>query len=70
MNLAKQQDTVNTQKSKACLYKTNEISGTKINEKIPFPVTTTTKNKVPWNKCNQGGKRPVLRQLHIIEERN
>ena len=28
------------------------------------------KNKVPRNKCNQGGKRPVLRKLHNTEERN
>ena len=26
------------------------------------------KNKVPSNKPNQGGKRPVLRKLHNIEE--
>ena len=28
------------------------------------------KNKVPRNKPNQGGKRPVLRKLHKTEERN
>ena len=28
------------------------------------------KNKVPRNKCNQGGKKPVLRKLHNTEERN
>ena len=28
------------------------------------------KNKVPRNKSNQGGKRPVLRKLHYTEERN
>ena len=28
------------------------------------------KNKMPRNKPNQGGKRPVLRKLHISEERN
>ena len=28
------------------------------------------KNKVPRNKPNQGGKRPVLRKLHNPEERN
>ena len=27
------------------------------------------KNKVPRNKPNQGGKRPVLRKLHNMEER-
>ena len=29
-----------------------------------------TKNKIPRNKPNQGGKRPVLRKLHNREERN
>ena len=28
------------------------------------------KNKVPRNKPSQGGKRPVIRKLHNIEERN
>ena len=28
------------------------------------------KNKVPRNKSNQGGKKPVLRKLHNTEERN
>ena len=28
------------------------------------------KNKVPRNKLNQGGKRPVLRKLHSTKERN
>ena len=29
---------------------------------------TNKKNKVPGNQPNQGGKRPVLRKLHNIEE--
>ena len=28
------------------------------------------KNKIPRNKPNQGGKRPVLRKLHNSEEKN
>ena len=28
------------------------------------------KDRVPRNKPNQGGKRPVLRKLHNTEERN
>ena len=28
------------------------------------------KNKVPRNKPNQGGKRPMFRKLHNSEERN
>ena len=31
---------------------------------------TFSKNKVPSNKPNQGGKRPVLRKLHNTEDRN
>ena len=38
-------------------------------EKIPFDIANK-KNKVPRNKPNQGGKRPVLRKLHNTEERN
>ena len=32
--------------------------------------TTTKNNKVPRNKFNQGGKRPVFRKVQDIEERN
>ena len=53
---------VNTQKSKAFLYTGNETAETEIRKK--------QKNKVPRNKPNQGGKRPVLRKLHNTEERN
>ena len=28
------------------------------------------KNKIPRNKPNKGGKRPVIRKLHNTEERN
>ena len=38
-------------------------------EKIPFTVSTR-KNKVPMNKPNQGGERPVPRKLHNAEERS
>ena len=43
----------------------NQISG----KKNPIQYSTK-KNKVPRNKSNQGGKRPVLRKLHNIQERN
>ena len=59
---------VNTQKSNAFLYTNNETAETEIRKKIPFH--SNKKNKVPRNKPNQGGKRPVLRKLHNIEERN
>ena len=59
---------VNIQKSKAFLYTNNETSETEIREKISC--SSNKKNKVPRNKPNQGGKRPVLRKLHNTEERN
>ena len=40
MNLAKQLDRVNTQKSKAFLYTSNETAETEIREKIPFDIAT------------------------------
>ena len=60
---------VNIQKLKAFLNTNNETSETEIRKKIPFDIATR-KNKVPRNKPNQGGKRPVLRKLHNTEERN
>ena len=50
---------VNIQKSKAFLYTNNEIS---ILGKNPI-YYSNKKNKVPRNKYNQGGKRPVLGKL-------
>ena len=60
---------VNTQKSKAFLYTNNETAETEIRKKNPI-FYSNKKNKVPRNKPNQGGKRPVLRKLHNTEERN
>ena len=60
---------VSTQKSQAFLYTNNETSETEIRKKILFDIATRN-NKVPRNKPNQGDKRPVLRNLHNIEERN
>ena len=60
---------VNTQKSKAFLSTNNETSETKIRKKNLI-CYSNNKNKVPRNKPNQGGKRPVLRELHNTEERN
>ena len=59
---------INMQKSKAILYTNNEISVTKIRKKNPI-CYSNKKNKVPRNKPNQGGKRPVLGKLHNTEER-
>ena len=60
---------VNTQKSKAFLNAKNETAETEIMKKNPIGYSNK-KNKVPRNKPNQGGKRPVLRKLHNTEERN
>ena len=40
MNLAKQSDTVNSQKSKAFLYTNNKTAETEIRNKIPFDIAT------------------------------
>ena len=59
---------INIQKSKTFLYTNNEISetGTRKN-----PICYgNQKNKVPRNKPNQGGKRPLLRKLYNTEGRN
>ena len=60
---------INTQKSKAFLYTNNKTSETEIRKKNPIQYSNK-KNNVPRNKPNQGGKRPVLRKLHNIEDRN
>ena len=60
---------VNIQKSKGFLYTNNKISETETREKNPVHYSNE-KNKVPRNKPNQRGKRPVLRKLHNTEERN
>ena len=41
----------------------------KLREKNPI-YHSNKKNKVPRNKHNQGGKRPLVRKLHNIEEGN
>ena len=46
----------------AFLYTNNELSEREIKKTIPFTIVTTEK-KVPRNKFNQGGKRPVLEKL-------
>ena len=47
---------INIQKSVAFLYTNNELSEREIKKTIPFTTATATKNKVPKNKFNQGGK--------------
>ena len=52
---------VNIQKSRAFLYTNNEMSETESRKKSIY--YSNKKNKVPRNKFNQGGKRPVCREL-------
>ena len=39
------------------------------NRKKKLICYSSKKNKVPRNKPNQGGERPVLRKLHNTEEK-
>ena len=56
---------VNIQKLKAFLYTNNEVE-TEIRGENPI-FYSNKKNKIPRNKPNQGGKRPVLRKGHNTE---
>ena len=59
---------VNTQKSKASLYTTNETAETEIRKKIPFDIAT---RKIKYLGINLTKEvKDVLRKLHNTEERN
>ena len=60
---------VNTQISKAFLYRNNKTAETEIRKKIPFDIAIR-KIKVLRSKPNQVGIRPALRKLHNTEEKN
>ena len=60
---------VNTQKSKAFLYTNNKTSETEIRKKNPIQYSNK-KNKVPRNKPNQAGKRPILRKVQDTKKEN
>ena len=69
MNLAKQQDTKSVFRNQRhfcipTMKHQKQKSGGKSHS------YSNRKNKVPGNKPNQGGKRPILRKLHNTEERN
>ena len=49
------------------MHTNSEISEAEIRGKIPF-TRNLTRKKVLRNKLDQGGKRPVLRKLHNIDE--
>ena len=58
---------VNIQKLKALFY--SDVSERETRGKNPI-YYSNKRNKVPRNKLNQGGKRPVLGKLQNTEERN
>ena len=47
----------------AFLYTNDELSERESKKTISFTIATTTINKLPRNKFNQGGERPVLGKL-------
>ena len=53
----------NIQKLVANFYTNNELSERDIKKTIPLVVMSKKKKKKPGNKCNQRGKRLVLRKL-------
>ena len=70
MNLAKQLDTKSILRNErhSCTP-TIKHQKQKSGKKNPISYINK-KNKVPRNKPNQAGKRPVGRKLHNTEERN
>ena len=60
---------INIQKSVAFLYANNKVIEMEVKKTIPF-TTASEKNKMPSNKPNQGGKRPIFGKLYNTEERN
>ena len=69
MNLAKQWETKTIFRSgKHFVHEQRNIRNR--NEEKNSIYYRNKKNKVPRNKPNQGGKRPVLRKLHNTGERN
>ena len=60
---------VNTQKSKAFLYTSNETAETEIRKKIPFDIATR-KIKYLGINLTKEVKKTILGKLHNTEERN
>ena len=60
---------INTQILLVFLYTHNELSERETKKTTPFTIATTTKNKVPGNKFNQGDKRTVLGKPWDTEKR-
>ena len=59
---------MNIRKSVAFLYTNNKLSERETKKTIPFTIARRKKNKVPRNKFNHEGKRPVLGKQQDIEE--
>ena len=70
MNLAKQLDTKSILRNKGQFIHqiSNKYQKQKLGKNLIY--YSNKKHKVPMNKLNQGGKRPVLRILKNIKERN
>ena len=70
MNLAKQPDTKSVfRNQRHSCTPTMKHQKQKSGKKNPIWYSNK-KNKIPRNKPNHGGKRPVLRKLYNTEERN
>ena len=70
MNLAKQLDTKSILRNqRQCCTPTMKHQKQKSGKKSHL-IQQQQKNKMPRNKPNLGGKRPVLGKLHNTEERN
>ena len=54
---------INTHKYVAFLYTDNEFSERELLRKKNLIYNYTKKNKIPWNKFNQGGKKPTYWKL-------
>ena len=70
MNLAKQLDTKSISENQKGIPVYQQRNCRNRNQGKNPILYSNKKNKVPRNKPNQGGKRPVLRKLHNTEERN
>ena len=68
MNLAKREYTKSIFRKKRN-FCTSTMKYDKKETRKKSLLLSNKKNKVPRNKLNQGGKRPVLRNLHKTEEK-
>ena len=60
---------INLHKSVAFLYSNNELTERELKNTVSFTITTK-KNKISWNKFNEGNERPIQWKLQDFPERN